>query len=346
MSIFETISREPSKSNLFSWGSGLASGNGLGTQAYEIANYPIPIGLDNGWQTISAKESHCLGIKDGKLYAWGYNAYGQLGDGTTTYRGGPVQIGSYSDWTAVSAGFLNSLGIRDGKLYQWGDRNGKQSPFQIGTNSDWTDISAGYSLFFGIRQNRLYQWGTSNFIPTQLTSISTWQKIDSSWDHYLGIAGGKLYSWGWNNIGQLGRNVSLFDFIPGQIGTESDWTYISANGQNLRLGSSYAIRDGKLYAWGQNSFGQLGIGNTTNQSTPQQVGSNSDWTKIAAGPRQAIGIRNNNIFTWGEIPTLLAGGGGGGMFSTVTNPTFFNSDYNWTHIASNNAFYALHQFNI
>ena len=132
-----------------------------------------------------------------KLYAWGYNNNGQLGDGTTTNRHIPTQIGT-SNWNSVAGGDFHSLGISGGKLYAWGRNSSgqlgdgttteKHTPTQIGT-SDWTAIAAG--------------------------------------DYYsLGISGGKLYAWGHNGYGQLGDGTTTNRHTPTQIGT-SNWSSIA-----------------------------------------------------------------------------------------------------------------------
>ena len=93
-----------------------------------------------------------------KLYAWGYNGNGQLGDNTTTHRHTPTQIGT-SDWTTIAAGAYHSLGISGGKLYTWGYNSSGQlgdgtttnrhTPTKIG-DSDWSSIAAGGSHSLGI----------------------------------------------------------------------------------------------------------------------------------------------------------------------------------------------------
>jgi len=95
-----------------------------------------------------------------KLYAWGYNYYGQLGDGTTTDRHTPTKIGN-SDWTVIAGGMYHSLGISGGKLYAWGYNYfcqlgdgtdvSKKTPTQIGT-SDWTAIAGGMYHSLGIKE--------------------------------------------------------------------------------------------------------------------------------------------------------------------------------------------------
>ena len=65
---------------------------------------------------------HSIAVKsDGRLWAWGRNNYGQVGDGTTTDSLSPVQIGSDNKWVMVSAGVYHSLGVKsDGTLWAWG----------------------------------------------------------------------------------------------------------------------------------------------------------------------------------------------------------------------------------
>jgi alpha-tubulin suppressor-like RCC1 family protein len=88
------------------------------------------------WTDVSAGGGHSMGIKaDGTLWAWGWNNYGQLGDGTNTDRNTPVQVGSDTYWTDVSAGGYHSMGIKaDGTLWAWGWNNYGQ--LGVGTTID------------------------------------------------------------------------------------------------------------------------------------------------------------------------------------------------------------------
>ena len=68
-------------------------------------------------------ENHSLAIKsDGTLWAWGYNKYGQVGDGTTVTRTAPVKI--MDDVASICAGDTHSLAVKtDGSLWGWGDNH-------------------------------------------------------------------------------------------------------------------------------------------------------------------------------------------------------------------------------
>ncbi len=91
-----------------------------------------------------AAAGHFLALKtDGTLWAWGYNYYGQLGDGTKTDKSMPVQTGT--GFTMISAGARYSIGLKtNGTLWAWGwnyygqlgdgTYNERLTPVQIGVH--------------------------------------------------------------------------------------------------------------------------------------------------------------------------------------------------------------------
>src|SRR3990172_6998202 len=75
----------------------------------------------NNYQRASAGLSHTLEIRNGQLWAWGNNQYGQLGDSTKVGRISPVRIGTDEDWVTVSAGRDHTMAIKaNGTLWGWG----------------------------------------------------------------------------------------------------------------------------------------------------------------------------------------------------------------------------------
>lgn len=313
------------------------------------------IGTDN-WIRVSAGIGARFAIReDGKLFGWGMNMFGGLGDGTTTDKSTPTQIGS-SNWSSVSCAGLFALGITqsDGGLFGWGlnqnsrDMDGlnllgdgttvnRLTPTQIGllTNPpsnnnityehSWSDVSAGSDRVHAIRSDgKLFGWGVdagydSSWNPKRPTQIgaSNWTAISTQQLHSVAIrSDGKLFAWGWNGYGGVGNGTSDNSVaFPTQIGT-SDWVSVSAGVNNY----SAAIRsDGLLFTWGRNIEGTLGDGTTTDRLTPTQIGT-STWTNVSCGWQNTFAIRSDGkLFGWG--------------YGLTPTPTQIGTD-NWTAISS------------
>ena len=96
----------------YAWG--LNTNGRLGDNTTSNRSSPVTVvgGITN-WSQLAAGSRTSLGITAaGVAYGWGYNAQGQIGDGTTTQRSSPVTIvGGFTNWFQVSAGGLHSAGI-------------------------------------------------------------------------------------------------------------------------------------------------------------------------------------------------------------------------------------------
>ena len=152
----------------------------------------------------------------------------------------------------------------------------------------------GYRAATGIEDGKLFHWGTGILglgpnTPQQIGSLSDWTFVDGIYEQMLAIRDGKLYSQGYNQYGQLGlgytNSVGFFAGLA-QVGSATDWEWAASAG-----GSSYGIRGGKLYSWGYNFSGQLGLGDTSDRLSPTQVGSASDWQKISASGQYCLAIK-------------------------------------------------------
>ena len=133
-------------------------------------------------------------------------------------------------------------------------------------------------------RNNLGQLGLGTIVhrssPIQVGALTTWRQVSGGNDHSLAIkTDGTLWGWGNSTLGQLGlggNTISLSS--PIQVGALTNWKQVAASNS-----ISAAIKtDGTLWMWGNNAFGQLGLGNATYYSSPKQVGSITTWYKILA----------------------------------------------------------------
>jgi len=179
-------------------------------------------------------------------------------------------------WKAVSTGSNHSLGIKgDGTLWAWGaNSNG-----QLGTGGEPE---------------------ADQPVPVPVAQGSTWSQVSAGYRYTLGIkTDGGLWAWGINDDGQLGTGVQFMDlFLPFQVTQGSTWSQVSAGYQHT-LGIK---TDGSLWAWGANSYGQLGIGESlVNQPTPMPVASGSSWFQASAGEFHTLGIKTDGtLWAWGS----------------------------------------------
>lgn len=256
------------------------------------ASSPVQIGSATDWSdfeiSVVTTNPSILALKtNGTLWVWGTNDNGLLARTGTTL---PVltQVGALTTWTKMAAGENNSFGIRsDGSLWAWGDNSDGRlgigaspfsiavSPVRVGSLTGWVDVT------------------TSSHTLAIRSAISN------------GATSGSLFACGNNGSGELGLRDTIDKSGVVQIGTATDWSVISVSTEQAVGGHSCAIKtNGTLWAWGANSFGQLGAGLTTssNVSSPVQVGSGSTgpWRKVACSKRSTFGIQQDGtMWSWG-----------------------------------------------
>jgi alpha-tubulin suppressor-like RCC1 family protein len=290
---------------LFTWGQASFGRLGNGTTTPDVL-VPTQIGTDTDWDQISTNDlsSFNLSIRNGQLWGWGNNAARQLGDGSTTNRTSPVLINSDTDWQMVSAGGEFSLAIKGGKLYAWGV-NGNSQTGNGGTSTVTT--------------------------PTQIGSDTNWSIVAAGSTHSLGIkTDGTLWAWGSNGNGRTGLNTSTGSTsTPTQVGSDTNWSKIICGGNY-----SLAIKTtGSLWAWGSAASGRLGNGTTTpDVLVPAQIGSDTNWSKIAAGGAHSFAIKTTGtLWAWGLNTN---GRLGDGTTTQRTSPVQIGSSSSWQEISA------------
>jgi alpha-tubulin suppressor-like RCC1 family protein len=145
------------------------------------------------------------------------------------------------------------------------------------------------------------------------------------------IIGYELYSWGANSQGQLGLGDTTTRSSPVQVGALTNWLNIAA-GYYFAAGVK---NDGTLWTWGQGtSYGALGLGNTTNYSSPKQVGTGTTWSKISCGQSFVTAIKNDGtIWSWGQNGN---GQLGLGNVTNYSSPKQIGALTTWSSVSSGN----------
>ncbi len=105
-----------------------------------------------------------------------------------------------------------------------------------------------------------------------------------------------LWVWGRNTNGQLGLGDTTHRSSPVQVGTLTDWKYVSPSETN-----TLSIKtDGTLWAWGGNGSGRLGLGDLTHRSSPVQVGALTDWKQVSNSGASSFAVKTDGtLWAWG-----------------------------------------------
>ena len=264
------------------------------------------IGLTNIVK-IAAGETHNLAIRyDGSIWAWGDNTYGQLGDGTYAERFTPVQAIGIMGAVDISAGYYHSLtALSGGEVYGMGDDSYSQlsagssspAPVQIPGPSGAVYVHAdGYRSLAAEKGGCVWVWGDDYSYNGSAVSIAELEgseaqvgitiKPDKSvwtWEMQPGKYGIYFYEdevQGLSGIVEIsgGSSNSLALKNDGTV-WQTDWETCTqvielenivsvANGYGHYLALDIS---GGLWAWGDNTYGQLGDGTTTSGSVPALV---------------------------------------------------------------------------
>jgi hypothetical protein len=177
---------------------------------------------------------------------------------------------------------------------------------------------------------------TANLV--RIGSETNWVFVSAGDAHNLALkSDGTIWAWGANFRGQLGdgryggmlsNGTFNMEHLPVHTVEGTDWVRVQAG-----FTTGYALkRDGTLWAWGLNNFGQLGIGSWADSPKAVQVGTATNWSKIRAGGVSAAGIQSDgSLWIWGGSPRL--GNTTPQSSQNLLVPVRFTAGTNWVDVA-------------
>ena len=217
-----------------------------GTGGNGYGNYQTPFVID----------------ENGRLFGWGYNAQGQVGNGNTTNQSRPQEITAVTNCTQIFQQYGVSFAVdADGDLYNCGyNANGVLGGVALSaTTSTFTQVSGATNVYqFAVCYASYY--------------TSSWTYVATS--HYLDTSGA-LYGTGYAGNGQLGDGTTTQKNAYTRIGGSATYSSVYHAGMSrdltvFVLGGTPGSSNKDISGFGYNGNGQLANGNTTNQNSPQR----------------------------------------------------------------------------
>lgn len=236
-------------------------------------------------QVTAGSAFSCARSASGRVFCWGSNASGRLGDGTSNQRNTPVPVLGVADAIHVSAGTEHACAVRmSGAVVCWG-RNDR---LRVGV----TDPN-------------------DQFTPVAAAGVTDAVQVAAGHEHTCALRrGGTVACWGRDNSGQLGRGGAISD---ASFHTAADVVELS-NVVRIAAGADHTcalLRSGALRCWGNNGQGRLGDGTTTSSSTPRPVLGIDDALWLGAGVEHTCAVRRDGrAMCWGGGGQRQIGDGG------------------------------------
>ena len=234
------------------------------------------------------------------------------------------------------------------------------SPVQMSSDTNWRSIGrkAGTKL-----DGTLWGWGHNHcglLANPCILPVNPSVNVDTCWSSPVQVPGnnwykvypqicsermhavrtdGTFWAWGGQNYGELGLNAqgAPRQSSPTQVGSGASFTSPKAVLSNCEYVTMIKC-EGTMWSWGYNVHGNLGINNTTSVSVPVQIGTDTNWSKVAHNNYGAYAVKTNGtLWAWGSNNTGQLGQNtrGSGLAGSASVPIQIGSDTNWQDVYSN-----------
>ena len=236
----------------------------------------------SGWKAVSAGGAHTCAIAlDDRLWCWGHNSNGQLGDGTTTSRMQPAPVKNLGAVRSVDADWVHTCAVTlAGQAFCWGENDGMQ------LGDPQAESTKPFCNNGGCTE------------PVQVVDLSGLTAIGTGARHSCAVSGaGHAWCWGFNELGQLGDDKLPMDSArpSAVVGLEA------ALGVSASAWHSCAhTTDGKAYCWGDNADGNVGVATPSEVGTPVEVPGLSNVSAVVAGDTHTCLISGGTVFCFGD----------------------------------------------
>lgn len=312
------------RSDSSTWGWGDNGSGQLGNDTVLFSLLPVQVSALAGISSIAGGGwANSLALKDdGTVWSWGYNGWGELGNGTTEDSAIPIQVMSLSNVVQIAGGEYHALALRsDGTVWSWGRNDSGQlgdgtftmrsTPVLTGGLTGVVALSSkGRHSMALTDDGAVWSWGSNlsgqlgdgtgsdSSTPLRVAGLSDVVTIGVGLYHSIAVkTDGTVWSWGDNTRGQLGDGTNIDRLTPVQVAGLSNVT-AAAGGE---YHSIVLKGDGTVWSWGWNTFGQLGDGTTTDRFTPVQVLNLDDVIGLDSGWWHNIAVKSSGmVYTWGN----------------------------------------------
>ena len=302
-----------SDGTVWTWGANFDGKLGIGetndvreltpVEVHDTAN----VGYFNSVKAVMGCEMHNVALKsDGTVWCWGWNAYAQLGNGTTNDSWTPTQTGLTATpplTNVVKLGgrpYFTLAEKADGTIWAWG----MNQYGQMGDNTVNTPLSIPQVA-----------------VPVMVSNSAPGGQINGALQitcgYQFGAAlatNGTVWTWGSGSHGELGQGAVNPSYISAQVPGLTNITAISAGWFHILALKS----DGTVWAWGENAHGEVGDGTVVNRSSPVQVLNVSNILAVSGGDNHSSALAaDGTIWKWGinDLGEL-----GNGTTNATANP--------------------------
>ena len=237
---------------------------------------------------------HSIALTEkGEVYTWGYNGYGQLGNGTSENSTTPVKVTGLKNVAKIDAyKYMTIVSTQNGEVYVWGRGYGK-TPVKLNFSRKIIDVAGNIVL---AENRKAYNLDETKSYGKDLI------KVVAGYNHYLGLTSdGEVYAWGSNSYGQLGNGNNTSSSTAVKVVTPDGKSNMT-NIVDISAGDSYSIitdKDGKVYTFGY--YGDYRTANTVHSNKPVEIQDLYKTELVAAseGGHTAIVDWDGNVYTVG-----------------------------------------------